>query len=151
MRTLRPVVALDLGLGHLRSPSGASPVGGSPEGSRAAAGHLGLQRRQLGVDVRRRRRPCRVGPGCRRSGLREVGQRPRGEQFVERAAARLHLGDLVLGALHRGAGVAHRGRDAADGFGDVRGGLGGGVGGLDGLLLRAEGLDLGLERLGGRR
>ena len=92
--------------------------------------------------------PCRAGPGCRRSCSRGRSA-PRGEEFVERATAGLHLGDLVLGALHRGAGVAHRRRDAADRFADVRRGFGGGVGRLDRLLLGAEGLDLGLEALGG--
>jgi hypothetical protein len=82
-------------------------------------------------------------------GAREVGELPRGEQFVEGAAAGLHLGDLVLGALHRGAGVAHRRRDAADRLADVRRGLGRGVGRLDRLLLGAKGLDLGLEALAG--
>ena len=77
---------------------------------------------------------------------REVGERARGEQLIERAAAGLHLGHLVLGALHGGTGVAHGRRDATHGFGDVRRGFGRRVGRLDGLFLRAEGFDLGLER-----
>ena len=70
---------------------------------------------------------------------------PEAEQLIERAAARLHLGNLVLGALHRGARVAHGRGDATHGFVDVRGGFGSGVGRLDRLFARAEGFDLALQ------
>ena len=78
-----------------------------------------------------------------------VGKRTGVDQLVDGAGARLHLGDLVLGAVERHAGVAHRLRDPRHGFADARLGLGGGVGGLERLLLGAEGIDLGLEPAGG--
>ena len=71
-----------------------------------------------------------------------------GEQFVDRAGARLELCRLVLGPLDRQADVAHLLGDAGERLADPGLRLGRGVGRLDGLLLRAEGVDLGLEALG---
>ena len=83
------------------------------------------------------------------TGVLEVGQRAGREQLVDGAGPGLHAGDLVLGPLHRRAGVAHRRRDAGDRLADLRLRLGRGVAGLHRLLLGAELLDLRLEPLGG--
>ena len=78
-----------------------------------------------------------------------VVERAGGQQLVDRAGAGLHLRGLVLGPLDRQADVAHLLGDAGERLADPGLRLGRGVGGLDGLLLGAEGVDLGLQPLGG--
>ena len=112
---VQSVVALDLRLGHYLASSvlaasvaaaGAAAAGAaSPDGSSDVA-TCDFQRGDLGVDVRGPLRLVELGLDVVVR-AREVGQGTGGEELVERTAARLHLGDLVLGALHRGAGVTH--------------------------------------------
>ena len=78
-----------------------------------------------------------------------VVERAGGDQLVDRAGAGLHLRGLVLGPLDGQADVAHLLGDAGERLVDPGLRLGGGVGRLERLLLGAEGLDLGLQPLGG--
>ena len=72
---------------------------------RRARTDLRLQRRELCVNIRSALRLVELGLDVVVR-AREVSQRTRSEELIERAAASLHLGHLVLRALHRGTGVA---------------------------------------------
>ena len=110
-------------------------------------GELAFQLGELGVDLAGLGGLVELGlDRVRAPG--EVGECARGEELVDGPGPGLHLGDLVLGPLHRHAGVAHRLGDARDGLADLGLGLGGGVARLQRLFLGAERLDARLELLG---
>ena len=77
---------------------------------------------------------------------RDVVERARRGQLLDRARARLHLLRLVLRALDRTADVGHVVADPARRLADPHLRLGGRVLRLDDFLLRAERLDLRLQR-----
>src|SRR5579872_414414 len=105
-------------------------------------GELGLHRRDLGVDlisgsvahcqltidvVLTRAELCGV-----------VGQGAGVDQLVQRAGARLHLGDAVLGPLYGGADIVHLTGESGERFADLHLRSRGSVLSLDRLFLGAE-------------
>src|SRR6266404_1372725 len=112
----------------------------------AARADLGLELRELRVDLRGRRdlRELAVELRVARG---EVLERAGCGELVDRGGARLQLLGLVLRALDRHAGVGHAGPDPRRRLTNAHLRLGGGVLRLDHFLLRAERLDLRLELL----
>ena len=113
---------------------------------RAAGGELGLELRELVVDLALSGDLRELAVERRLAG-REVLEGARLDELVDGCRAGLHLLGLVLRALDREAGVGHLLADPGRRLADPHLRLGGRVLRLDDLLLAAEGLDLGREAL----
>src|SRR5207244_11454590 len=111
-----------------------------------ARAQLGLHRLELAVDLPLRGHRLELAVELRPV-VREVRERPRAGELLDRPGARLHPLGLVLRALDREARVGHLLADSGRRLADAHLRLRGRVLGLDHFLLRAEGLDLGLELL----
>ena len=116
------------------------------ESARTAGPQLGLQRRQLVVDLGGRRHLVELLLNVV-DRVRQVVERARRQQLVDGAGPRLHAGDLVLGPLHGGAGAPRGVGDPRHRLAHLGLGLGRRVGGLHRLLLGAEALDPDLQLL----
>src|SRR5262249_49874816 len=113
----------------------------------AARAELGLEPREIRVDLRLGSDLTQLPVEIRLPAGREVFERAGGDQLVDGRGARLHLLRLVLRALDREPRVGHLLADPARGLADLHLRLGGGVLRLDDLLLGTERLDLRLELL----
>src|SRR5205085_8854609 len=113
---------------------------------RLAGSDLGLQLRELVVDLARRGDLRELAVELR-AVVGEVLEGSRCGQLVDRRSAGLQLLGLVLGALDGESRVLHASPDPGGGLADLHLCLGGRVLRLDDLLLRPEGLDAALELL----
>ena len=136
-------------VGRCRADRGRLGGGTGDRRRRLRATELGLHGSQLVLDLAVGGQSLELhGQGVLAAGGL---QRSGGHQLLHRPGAGLHLGGAVLGALDGQADVAELAGDAGERLVDAHLRLSGRVGGLDGLLLRAEGLHLGLQLLGGDR